>query len=122
MDGNPFEKWFKTAMTKLKSQNIIVIDNAPYYSVKKENIPTRSWKKSAIQEWLSEKKVTWNQDGIKIELLQKVSPIEAEESFDEIEELETDDKLFFALQPQVLRSGINFLPETEQESSDSSNE
>ncbi|GFY63301.1 DDE_3 domain-containing protein [Trichonephila inaurata madagascariensis] len=75
MDGNPFEKWFKTAMTKLKSQNIIVIDNAPYYSVKKENIPTRSWKKSAIQEWLSEKKVTWNQDGIKIELLQKVNQI-----------------------------------------------
>ncbi|GFR22411.1 DDE_3 domain-containing protein [Trichonephila clavata] len=65
MDGNPFETWFETIMPKLKLQIIIVMDNAPYHSVKKEKIPTSSWKKSAIQEWLSQKKVVWNQDLIK---------------------------------------------------------
>ncbi|GFY38867.1 DDE_3 domain-containing protein [Trichonephila inaurata madagascariensis] len=75
MDGNHFEKWFETVMPKLKPQSIIVMDNAPYHSVKKEKTPTSSWKKCAIQEWLTEKKVTWNQDLIKIELLQKVNDI-----------------------------------------------
>ncbi|GFQ96960.1 DDE_3 domain-containing protein, partial [Trichonephila clavata] len=70
-DGNHFE----TIMPKLKPQSIIVMDNAPYHSVKKEKIPTSSWKKSAIQEWLSQKKVAWNQDLIKIELLQKVNEV-----------------------------------------------
>ncbi|GFY72773.1 DDE_3 domain-containing protein [Trichonephila inaurata madagascariensis] len=36
MDGNHFEKWFETVMPKLKPQSIIVMDNAPYHSVKKE--------------------------------------------------------------------------------------
>ncbi|GFY64023.1 DDE_3 domain-containing protein [Trichonephila inaurata madagascariensis] len=35
MDGNHFEKWFETVMPKLKPQSIIVMDNAPYHSVKK---------------------------------------------------------------------------------------
>ncbi|GFX96475.1 DDE_3 domain-containing protein [Trichonephila clavipes] len=70
MDGNHFEKWFETVILKLKPLSIIVMDNAPYHSVKKEKIPKSSWeKKGAIQEWLSEKKVTWNQDFFKIELL-----------------------------------------------------
>ncbi|GFW23299.1 DDE_3 domain-containing protein [Trichonephila clavipes] len=72
MNGNHFEKWFETDLPKLKPQNIIVMDNAPYHSVKKEKIPISSLEKSAIQEWLSEKKVTWNQDLIKIKLLQKM--------------------------------------------------
>ncbi|GFR04556.1 DDE_3 domain-containing protein, partial [Trichonephila clavata] len=46
-DVNHFEKWFETIMPKLKPQSM---DNARYHSVKKEKIPTSSWKKSAIQE------------------------------------------------------------------------
>ncbi|GFY62611.1 uncharacterized protein TNIN_346571 [Trichonephila inaurata madagascariensis] len=38
MYGNHFEKCFETVMQKLKPQNIIVMDNAPYHSVKKEKI------------------------------------------------------------------------------------
>ncbi|GFW90789.1 DDE_3 domain-containing protein [Trichonephila clavipes] len=68
-------KKFETAMRNLKPQSIIVTDYAPYHSVKKGKIPTSSWGKSAIQESLTEKKVAWNQDLIKIELLQKVNQI-----------------------------------------------
>ncbi|GFW68452.1 DDE_3 domain-containing protein [Trichonephila clavipes] len=74
MDGNHFEKWFETVMPKLKPQSIIVMDNVHYHSVRKEETPTSSWVKSAIQEWLTDK-VTWNPDLIKIELLQKVNQI-----------------------------------------------
>ncbi|GFU45120.1 DDE_3 domain-containing protein [Nephila pilipes] len=47
----------------------------PYHSVKKEKIHSSSWEESAIQEWSSKKKVMWNQDMIKIELLQKISEV-----------------------------------------------
>ena len=75
MDGNHFEKWFESVLPKLKTNSIIVMDNAPYHSVKMEKIPNKSWNKIKIQEWLSEKNVSWSTDMIKIELLQKVSEV-----------------------------------------------
>lgn len=75
MDGNHFEKWFETILPKLKPHSTVVMDNAPYHSVKREKIPTSSWKKKAIQDWLTDKKVLWNQDMIKIELLQRVKEV-----------------------------------------------
>ncbi|GFY47478.1 DDE_3 domain-containing protein [Trichonephila inaurata madagascariensis] len=74
-------------MPKLKPQSIIVMDNAPHYSVKKEKIPTSSWEKSGNQEWLSEKKITWNQDLIKIELLQKLNQIKHLHNSYKVEEI-----------------------------------
>ncbi|GFY47098.1 DDE_3 domain-containing protein [Trichonephila inaurata madagascariensis] len=56
MDGNHFEKWFETVMPKLKHQSIIVMDNAPYHSVKKEKIPTSSWKKMQFKSGCQKRK------------------------------------------------------------------
>lgn len=75
MDGNHFEKWFEATMDKLKPKSVVVMDNAPYHSVKKEKIPSTSWKKKDIQDWLSEKKVDWSIDMLKLELLQKVGEV-----------------------------------------------
>ncbi|GFW97284.1 DDE_3 domain-containing protein [Trichonephila clavipes] len=75
MDGNHFEKWFEIVMPKLKPLSTISMGNAPYHLEKKVKFPTSSWKKSDIQEKFFEKKVTWNQDLIKRELLKKANEI-----------------------------------------------
>ncbi|GFQ84177.1 DDE_3 domain-containing protein [Trichonephila clavata] len=108
MDGNHFETWFETIMPKLKPQSIIVMDNSPYHSVKKEKIPTSSWKKSAIQEWLLLKKVAWNEDLIKIELLQKV--IEVKHLYDSYKVEEIAKKIWsqnFKITPLSLQAQSN---------------
>ncbi|GFQ97534.1 hypothetical protein TNCT_225061 [Trichonephila clavata] len=57
MDGNPFETWLETIMPKLKLQIVIVMDNAPYHSVKKEKIPTSSWKKVLFKSGCHKRKL-----------------------------------------------------------------
>ncbi|XP_055932005.1 uncharacterized protein LOC129962281 [Argiope bruennichi] len=75
MNGDHFEKWLESVLPKLKKNSVIVMDNASYHSVKMEKIPTSSWTKKSIQEWLSQKHISWDKDMIKIELLQKVSEV-----------------------------------------------
>ncbi|KAF8787362.1 hypothetical protein HNY73_008970 [Argiope bruennichi] len=75
MNGDHFEKWLESVLPKLKKNSVIVMDNASYHSVKMEKIPTTSVTKKSIQEWLSQKHISWDKDMIKIELLQKVSEV-----------------------------------------------
>jgi len=74
--GDTFFEWFCSILPKLNDNAVIVLDNAPYHSVKKESIPTTSWKKTAIQQWLESKGVVITEPLIKFELLQKVKQIE----------------------------------------------
>lgn len=56
MDGPRFEKWFKEQLLpNIKPNSTIVIDNAPYHTVKTEKIPNTSTRKPAIQAWLTSK-------------------------------------------------------------------
>ncbi|GBO17964.1 hypothetical protein AVEN_81248-1 [Araneus ventricosus] len=76
MDGNHFESWFKSKLIpKLEPNSIIVMDNASYHSVKEEKLPTQSWRKKGIQEWLTNKNIPWGSDLLKLELLQIVSTV-----------------------------------------------
>ncbi|GBM76097.1 hypothetical protein AVEN_122563-1 [Araneus ventricosus] len=76
MDGNHFESWFKSKLIpKLEPNSIIVMDNASYHSVKEEKLPTQSWRKKDIQEWLTNKNIPWGSDLLKLELLQIVSTV-----------------------------------------------
>ncbi|GBM61225.1 hypothetical protein AVEN_65357-1 [Araneus ventricosus] len=76
MDGNHFESWFKSKLIpKLEPNSIIVMDNASYHSVKEEKLPTQSWRKKDIQEWLANKNIPWGSDLLKLELLQIVSTV-----------------------------------------------
>ncbi|KAF8788044.1 Protein FAM243A like protein [Argiope bruennichi] len=73
MNGDHFEKWLESVL--LRKNSVIVMNNASYHSVKMEKILTTSWTKKSIQEWLSQKYISWDKDMIKIELLQKVSEV-----------------------------------------------
>lgn len=74
MDGPRFEKWFaEQLLPNLKPRSVIVMDNAPYHSVRLEKVPTSSTRKSDIQSWLTEKNIAFSQDQLKAELLELVN-------------------------------------------------
>lgn len=55
MNGDFFHDWLKNVLPRLKDNAVIVMDNAPYHSEKKEKCPTIQWKKQEIIEWLKSK-------------------------------------------------------------------
>lgn len=71
MDGDRFLEWFKDIMPKLEPGSIVVMDNAPYHSVKLEKIPTIAWNKLQIIDWLKSKEILMNMSYLKKELLKK---------------------------------------------------
>jgi len=75
MNGNTFFEWFCGILPLLKDNSIIVMDNAPYHSVKTEQSPTTAWKKADIIQWLESKGIKIIEPIIKFELLRKVKEI-----------------------------------------------
>jgi len=55
MNGEAFYDWMKDVIPRLKENCVIIMDNAPYHSVKKEKIPSTTTKKADIIKWLQEK-------------------------------------------------------------------
>lgn len=91
MDGPKFEGWFESVLPKLTPNSVIVLDNAPYHSVKLERVPNMSWKKADIQTWLSTKaneqvvpsekeKYSWTTCMIKSELIEIVNTVKGKYS------------------------------------------
>ena len=72
MTGNVFNKWFSEILDILEPTSVIVFNNALYYSVKLEKIPTSSSNKAAIKKWLDSKGIPYKEDELKKEFLAKV--------------------------------------------------
>ncbi|KAH7934522.1 hypothetical protein HPB51_029111 [Rhipicephalus microplus] len=61
MDGPRFEQWFgEQLLPNIKPCSVIVMDNAPYHSVRLERVPTSSSRKADIQSWLTEKNIAFH--------------------------------------------------------------
>lgn len=75
MDGDRFLEWFKNITPKLEPGSIIVMDNAPYHSVKIEKTPTTAWNKQQIIDWLQSKGIPMDMSYLKKELLKKAADI-----------------------------------------------
>ncbi|KAH8027562.1 hypothetical protein HPB51_007112 [Rhipicephalus microplus] len=61
MNGPRFEKWFgEQLLPNIKPCSVIVVDNAPYHSVRLERVPTSSSRKADIQSWLTEKNIAFS--------------------------------------------------------------
>lgn len=58
MDGDRFLEWFKNILPKLEPGSVVVMDNAPYHSVKLEKIPTTAWNKLKIMDWLQSRRIS----------------------------------------------------------------
>lgn len=72
MNGDTFFEWIVKILPLLKENAVIIMDNAPYHSVKKDRIPIMSWKKQDIINWLENKGEIVIQPTIKALLLEKV--------------------------------------------------
>ena len=69
MNSSVFEEWFKNQLLpNITPNSVIVMDNAPYHSVKLEKHPTSSWRKGDIKDWLVEKGAQPTDDLLKREL------------------------------------------------------
>lgn len=73
MNGDTFHEWFKNILPSLDDNAVIVMDNAPYHSVKLEKLPNTSWKKAEIIQWLENKGNEISESMVKVELLQIVA-------------------------------------------------
>lgn len=64
-------QWFRNQLLpNIKPGSTIVIDNAPYHSVRLEKNPSSSWKKEEIVEWLKTKNINLEGNMNKAELLE----------------------------------------------------
>lgn len=75
MDGNRFYEWMKSIIPRLKQNCVIIMDNAPYHSVKAEKIPNTSTRKTDIINWLEEKGEVIDRPMVITELLDMVNQI-----------------------------------------------
>lgn len=75
MNGNAFFEWIQRVLPLLKDNSVIVMDNAPYHSVKAELCPTLNWKKADIEKWLEEKGEFYDKPLIKVRLMEIVNRI-----------------------------------------------
>lgn len=53
----------------LKEHSLIIMDNASYYNSLVETCPNDSWKKADIQEWLRKHSINFEQNSLKVDIL-----------------------------------------------------
>ncbi|MPC22602.1 hypothetical protein E2C01_015619 [Portunus trituberculatus] len=69
MNAAVFEEWFlKQLLPNIPHNSTIVMDNAPHHSRQMEELPTLSWNKADIKNWLIQKRVAVSDDLSKAEL------------------------------------------------------
>lgn len=73
MNAAVFEEWFSALLNKLPNNAVIVMDNASYHSRKSEKIPTSSYRKNKMQEWLQSKQIKFDSDMVWPELLHLIN-------------------------------------------------
>ena len=75
-DGDCYWKYFKEQLiSNLPPRSVIVPDNAAYHSRKKEPLPTTSWRKDQIKQWLEERNISVEEYMLKKDLLTIVAGV-----------------------------------------------
>ncbi|XP_031357316.1 uncharacterized protein LOC116181178 [Photinus pyralis] len=74
MNRGNFENWFKTQLVpNLPEKSLIIMDNASYHSGLLEKIPTKSWTKQRMIEWLGKKNIGYPEKAMKDQIWSIVS-------------------------------------------------
>jgi len=96
MNGDSFRDWLKGVLPRLKDNAVIVMDNAPYHSVKMEKCPTTNWRKADIIAWLRSKREEVDSTLIIAELLvivKRIKPMYNKYVIDEMVKADNKDVL-----------------------------
>jgi transposase len=88
MNSQNFKKWFTDRLLpNIPENSMIIMDNAAYHSVlSNSSAPTSLCSKKRIQEWLETNKCHYNPDCLKSELIELLSKMAPEPSY-EIDEM-----------------------------------
>lgn len=78
INGDKFHEWFESILPRLDPNSVIVMDNAPFHSVRTEKIPTSNTTKAEILSWLISKNVVIDRPMYKPQLLAKVREIKGQ--------------------------------------------
>jgi len=73
INSDLFYDWFRGVLPRLENNCIIVMDDVPYHSLKKDPIPTLDWRKENIIKWLVSKNCVVDQSMIKYQLMEMVN-------------------------------------------------
>lgn len=90
INSDTFSEWIVKILPLLRENAVIVMDNAPYQSVKKYKIPVISWEKENIINWLESKGEIVIQPTIKPLLMDKVETLKPQYDKYEIDEYVKD--------------------------------
>lgn len=99
MNGSTFYDWFCEVLPKLKDNSVIVMDNASYHSVKKDPIPTMTWNRDRIVEWLASKGCIFDKPLVKHRLIEKVKELNIQDTYVIDEEARKSNKIVLRLPP-----------------------
>jgi transposase len=72
MNSKAFNDWFEGVLHMLPPDSVIVMDNASYHCETLLKVPTMSWKKKEIQDWLTQNGVFFEPESVKAELLRRI--------------------------------------------------
>ena len=73
MNADVFEEYFTQMLDLIPPGSVIVMDNASYHSRQVDRTPTTAWRKGDITGWLSKKKIYFENNMVKKELLALVN-------------------------------------------------
>lgn len=86
MNSDTYKEWFISFVNLLEQGSIIVFDNASYHSIVLNKVPTMSWTKKKIEDWLREKNIPFT-DETKSELILKVAPYKENRKIYELDKI-----------------------------------
>jgi len=81
MNAEVFETWLTSVLPELDADSVIILDNAPYHSRRKQKIPNTSWKKEDIVQWLCAEGVPVDTSFLKTELLNHVHNLHVQPTY-----------------------------------------
>ncbi|KAG8228848.1 hypothetical protein J437_LFUL008344 [Ladona fulva] len=88
MVSRQIEEWFKSQLLpNIAEGSIIVMDNATYHSMNREQIPTSSNNKLDMENWLKSKDIAYPERSLKIELLRIINSVREKYTSYEVDEL-----------------------------------
>lgn len=100
MNGNSFRDWLEGVLPRLKENAVIIMDNAPYHSVRLEKCPTTNWRKVDIIEWLRSKGEVVDSTMVIAELLDELDRIKPKYNNYVIDEMvKANNKIVLGLPP-----------------------
>jgi hypothetical protein len=91
MNGELFKKWTQNQLLRslqnLNGKIVVVMDNTPYHSVLAEKLPTASWSKLKLQDWLKQHKIPFGSKLTNKQLCEIIKPIRLSKRKYEIDSL-----------------------------------